>query len=165
VAVIWVFFVANVNRKYQETRSTVCPRGSFAAYDGILYSIVDCKWLDDGEVRTHMQDEGLSDCEYKGMVVELQITNTTDETKEYSLYECCMEGPGYTNGLCADFIVDHPEDNQLHGELAPQESRTVQMPYLCADTMFRKKTWEHLENQEFGLIVSLYPDKVKLLTE
>ena len=167
IIAVWLFFYHRVNSKYPESIEMRCPRGETVIYEELQYEITGCEWLDDTELRTRVgrDEEDILDCNYQAMVVQLNVTNTAEEEKEYSLYECCVEGCGYTNGISSDLVATYAGENQLSGTLEPGESITVWLPYLCAETMVRNDIWKDLKNQEFVVIVSLYPQKTALLVQ
>lgn len=164
--VVWLSFVIQVNAKFPKAVTTTYEKGETAILDGIQYEILDCIWLDAVDVKSYMGDaDSIYDCDYKAMVITLQITNASQTTADYSLYECCVEGAGYTNGLCGELAANLSDGMMLSGELEPGETRIVRMPYMCVESMFAPSVWSQVEHQDFSLVVSLYPEKNALLVQ
>ena len=82
----------------------------------------------------------------------------------FHIHEGCQLSNGIevTGGELAANLSD---GMMLSGELELGETRIVQMPYMCVESMFAPSVWSQVENQDFSLVVSLYPEKNALLVQ
>lgn len=91
------------------------------------------------------------------LMIEMTIYNPTNEEKEFGV-PTNLESGAWSNGLDAPmYVYLNPEAEK---PLASGESITVKMPFTMLYLQFTPSKWKTVQEREYQLMLSLYPEKV-----
>lgn len=156
-----------INKIFPQRKEVVVEKGEFIKYDeGVSISVKDKKWLSEKETEQRIKNLRFDDqWQHKIMDVTFSIKNETDEKKKISFTDLYLETLGVANGLVLQLCTsDHSDYSNLRKEkeLEPGEQKEVTIPYMMVSLHFQKKDWENIENRDFWITFSSYPEKIYL---
>lgn len=154
-----------MNRQFPPAVVKTTPMGKQAEFqDGILISAERKEFASEEEKKeVYEADQFQPDFDNEYLKVRVVLENVSEEEKSVPLTDISIEAAGFANGL-SDVIVlsgDGQEDHFTQN-LEPGEKRQIELWYGVISTMYSKKNWEKVKEDEFYLTYTLYPEKQRL---
>jgi hypothetical protein len=107
--------------------------------------------------------EKLNPDQYRTLLAEVTIKNTTASDNQIPLYTFSPESGVWSNGLDPELFMALNPNTPVKLSLAPGEEKSVVLPYMLYDFQISTHKWLHVDGEKFQLILSLYPQKTILL--
>lgn len=161
VAVILFCFIYRINIKYPNP--TVKKAKNNMEYKSMEYEVKEAGFYTEKEVEALWPDEEFED--YQGYFVQIMVSNVGKERKKIDLgdYELVSES-GFTQGIdMQTFLHINGEDVKDRVYINSGETETYTFPFLIVNANFSDKQWKDLNKEQFGLVLSLYPEKKELI--
>jgi hypothetical protein len=96
--------------------------------------------------------------DYLCYILELQVTNPTEETKRVAITNGYLQTGAWQNGIAAEVFQELNADWE-GSELAPGETLNIRVPYVLFEFQFMEEQWQHVKERSFELVIQLYPEK------
>ena len=96
--------------------------------------------------------------DYLCYILELQVTNPTEETKRVAITNGYLQTGAWQNGIAAEVFQELNADWE-GSELDPGETLTAYLPYVMFDFQFTEEQWQHMKERSFEWVIQLYPEK------
>lgn len=158
----WGHQVYAVNRLIPQTEIRVMKGRRWNPWkDGIEVKVNKADFMSDSAIReTKGTENVLYNYEMKLMWVDLQIRNSRTEEKMVDLLDIAAESEGWCNIPDVQFYDILGESSKpLRLNIEPGETLTYRLPYLFVKANFRNPEWKRIEDKDYYLTLSLYPEK------
>lgn len=103
----------------------------------------------------------VSDSQIRTLLVTIELNNRSDEEQEMSLVQMYAESLIWANGIDGGLYPLFNEDSAdpMGLQLAPHEKKRVVLPYTLYDLQFQQADWKTIDQRNFRLTLSFYPQK------
>lgn len=101
-----------------------------------------------------------SSSDMRAFLVDVQISNNSNDVQNVHIRDFNMESGAWTNGLYAPLYMNINNDPSTIVELQPDEKIERTLAYLIFDTQVNNRAdWDKVEQRDYSLELALYPDK------
>lgn len=155
----------NINEKFPAVQIKEARNGTQLAFrEGVLISLEESKILPEEEYEAFFEMYGEEPIA-EGIIFETTVTleNQTEEVQSVEMTSLRLETlgaafafPAGLNGLSDGYYAP------TVAELQPGEKQTLIYPYIVISTMFSENEWKTVQDREYWLTFSSYPEKTKL---
>lgn len=157
---LFVWRVVAINLKYPAPTLKRYEMGETANYlNTFELTVIDAEFLSDDKAQELFDVENnFKDFEQEYLVTTLNIRNISGETQRFPLSNLTFQSGAFFNGFMFEFM------ERLNGwsdmpELKPGEETTIKVPVNIPKSRFRDSQWETVTQQEFEIVIALYPEK------
>lgn len=162
-ACIWGFFVYRVNKRIPQVKTTVYEGDEWVDWkNGVEIMAEDIRFMEDEAIRSgkDVEDYMVYPFEMKLLWATVSLKNTGREPTKVSLLELGVESPGWSNIPDPQFYYALGErERETSFELKAGEQVKVELPYLMVKINFRNSEWKKIEEKEYHITFTLYPEK------
>lgn len=130
-----------------------------------VFSLLDKRILHEDEVKSNYDISGWGDSydeEFAVAVIDMKITNITDEEQLLEVYAYELSTLGWANGVCAP-LYQQMNEGDMALILEAGESVSLSLPFFLLESHFKESTWDDLENVVFTYLISKYPVRTEML--
>ena len=166
LVVVSAFLIIRINIKYQRGKDIVYGMHEEIPYgEGLMLQIDKSAFVSEDEMRD-FYPELQKERSLRGVFVTATFKNPGLEKKDFLLPEMMIESGAFANGM--DVIVflrinDIPDIYSIKPTLESGESFSLIIPYSILNLQFTPEEWKSIEDRQFSLILSLYPQKKSIL--
>lgn len=161
-----------LNKKYPDPAVETYSQNSIIQLGNYEISLTDWKWSD-GEI-VHEIYPGYKLIEMDGKeyptekervgLAEITVTKTKDDNTKLDLTEITFESGAWGNQFDLElFMKLNPDLEGLVLEMEAGETKKIVFPMTMLDIQFSKKSWSHIDEKQFYVVVQYYPVKYQLL--
>lgn len=171
VVIFSSFRIYNLNNKYPNPKIVEYPIGQSISGGGIDIVVEGSELIDGERLKEIVPDyiygvkntdgSELGNDQVRILLVNLKITNTTDEPQNMTVCQIYAESLTCANGIDAELYEELNVDkgNPIRIELDPNEEMEVVLPYSFCSRQFKSKDWNNIDNRVFDLSLATYPIK------
>ena len=161
-----------LNKKYPDPAVETYSKNSIIQLGNYEISLTDWQWSD-GEI-VHEIYPGYKLIEMDGEeyptekervgLAEITVTKTKDDNTKLDLTEITFESGAWGNQFDLElFMKLNPDLDGLILEMEAGETEKIVFPMTMLDIQFSKKSWNHIDEKQFYVVVQYYPVKYQLL--
>lgn len=161
-----------LNKKYPDPAVETYSKNSIIQMGNYEISLTDWQWSD-GEI-VHEIYPGYKLIEMDGKeyptekervgLAEITVTKTKDDNTKLDLTEITFESGAWGNQFDLElFMKLNPDLDGLVLEMEAGETQKIVFPMTMLDIQFSKKSWSHIDEKQFYVVVQYYPVKYQLL--
>lgn len=161
-----------LNKKYPDPAVETYSKNSIIQLGNYEISLTDWQWSD-GEI-VHEIYPGYKLIEMDGEeyptekervgLAEITVTKTKDDNTKLDLTEITFESGAWGNQFDLElFMKLNPDLDGLVLEMEAGETQKIVFPMTMLDIQFSKKSWSHIDEKQFYVVVQYYPVKYQLL--
>lgn len=156
--------VLQVNSRYPNPRVVQTAGDETMDRDDVLVTVTAAGFL--SRERSHalweMEQQVYGDV--RGYAVTVQIVNNSTQPVHLSLGDFVLSTDTFAQSVDLQMFLEWNEaDIKGKFQMQPGASFTCTLPYMIPKVSYRDKQWLRLEEQQFKLILSLYPIKREIL--
>ncbi len=162
---IFGYRIYRINFKYPKADIMTAEMGSEQVMsDGVSMKVLDVRnyFRDEAEKafgRDITETIGSGDSDYRISVINVELTNTSDQEREIPLYEFTYDSVDYSNGIPQELLPYVTDQYDGYAVLQPGNCVQETLAYVIFDFQFKEKTWIDIDNKEFVLVRDRYPVK------
>lgn len=163
LAVMSVFQIIRVNTQFPQT-SIICANiGESLQLDQLhvkatSFEMVPYKSISNDCSLKSLVDQ-IEDGEVNLIKASIVIENDTDLSVEFPLYDVIFQSIDWANAINLDTFKYFNDNRSLLVEMKPKESLKLILPCLIHQIQFSDKDWKEVQERNFQLVFSLYPQK------
>ena len=156
--------IVRVNQQYPQVEVVNIDKGQTAQLiSGIDMQVVSAQW-NSKEEAAQLYGEDFSqameeDCNYRTVAVTVELSNTTSEEINVSLYNIYLENNIYCNGLAPEVFFRIGNNQAMDISIASNEKQEVMLGYVVYELQFTKAQWNNMPDSTFYLADERYPIK------
>lgn len=157
----------NINKCFPKTKEIRTPLGEQAEFQDDVWISVDKKELLTEEESKKIYKKLNDNLQMKRRILRVTLTlkNKSSETKEVILTDLNMESREMSNGISSMPGIGIEGYDSVKQELEPGESRQIMFSFDVLSSMYTKRAWKKIEEQEIWLTYTAYPEKHMLELE
>lgn len=164
IVCLWGYFFFRINTQYQETEEILYQTGEWIELSPDLeIRAKSYYFMDDAEIRNleNVPDESLYSSEMKLIWVIYEVRNTNnEEIVDNIVSKIPLESDGWYNYGDMTYCL---EEQDASVSLKSGDIIQTKIPYLLLRSNFRTEEWKKIETKEYSVILSLYPQKRKII--
>lgn len=166
VLLYWIWSVVDINRRIPRAEQITYSNGEWVDWEnGVEIRGISSYFMEDDEIRNMpgVSKESLFEDEMRLLWVNIEVRNSSNETKTISMTDFSAESSGWSN--IADMQIYYEmtkEGAQLDTEIRPGEMISYGLPYLLLRANFRDSEWKKVEEKPYYLTIELYPEKRRI---
>ena len=156
----------NLNNKYPPPHVQQYEERQSVPYDSFELTVLETTFMNQETLDATFQDEHSAGVYPKCIVIDLKIYNNSQSEKQIEIYPFVLESGAWSNGIhLAAFLALNADVDQatLTPTLQPGESCMLKLPFTLTQEQFKPSQWKNIENRDFQLTFSLYPEKKTIL--
>lgn len=161
-----------LNRKYPSPAVKTYSPNSIIELGNYEISLTDWQWSD-GKI-VHEIYPGYKLIEMDGKeyptekervgLVEITVTKTKADNTKLDLTEITFESGAWGNQFDLELFVKlNPDLDGLVLDMEAGETKKIVFPMTMLDVQFSEKSWRHIDERQFYVVVQYYPVKYQLL--
>lgn len=158
--IVFIVCAVRINKTYPNPSVEQYDKTQMVESDGFSISIKKARFASEEERDMFWKEEKelYGDCE--GYFITFKVINTGNEEKHCNLGEWCLITDTYAQGVDLEHVYEVNEEN-VAGKLTlkPGESCTITVPFMIGKVNFTDEQWKHIRDQQFRVVLSLYPVK------
>lgn len=161
-----IFRYITLNQKYPPPEIINYSESEPVIYDGQFeITVADNYFLDEQTVKTVFENEISLGQDVKCYLLELTIKNIGDTEKQILIYSFMLESDAWYNGVNMGAFMQLNSDTTdatLQPTLAPGEEYQAKLPFSMISEQFKPASWEEVQNRQYSLVMTLYPQKTSI---
>lgn len=103
----------------------------------------------------------VSDGQIRTLLITVELNNRSDTEQEMSLVQMYAESLIWANGIDGGLypLFNENSTDPMGVRLKPYEKKRVILPYTMYDLQFQHEDWKQIDQRDFRLTLSFYPEK------
>ena len=157
---VWRYVTLNNRYPAPTTKEYRCS--DTVEYGGITLSATGHYFVDSNEAQTLFSDEYEAGHRPQCVVVELKLTNLSQEQRQIALYPFILESQTWKNGIHLQAFMEMDSflsTPTLNPTLEPGQTLSLKLPFVMIKDQFSSKAWTSVKSRDYRLVLSLYPTK------
>lgn len=158
-----VLQIIQINTRFPQTVISSTRLGDETELNGLKLKATSCEMLPYKSIKENEElysviakyDTG----EVNLIKACLTIKNNSDKEAELPLYDVIFQSNDWANAVNLEVFKYFNTDKSLSVKLESGESTDVVLPSLLHKAQFSSKAWDKIEDRDFSLVLSLYPQK------
>ncbi len=163
--VVWSVMFIQINKKYPDTVLVTYEKNEAVQFSECTIKLMGYKWITHEDITSLgcMEDYESYDLgDMKAISLSVLLENKSQKECSVDLTSMVLELPGYVNQMDFDLFVELNQEMKkltLHPTLQPGEKVEVQLPFVIYEDSYFTTSWNEIEKQKGGLVISSYPIK------
>ncbi len=167
VATFWMIQVIKLNRRIPQSKEVLYSDNEWVEWtDAVEVKTEGYYFMRDEEIRKidEIPEESLYSEEMCLLWIRVRIRNEGDDERTVSLLNIAAESPGWSNIPAMDlYYAMDKSGTSLVAQLKKGDEVSCELPYLMLRSNFRESEWKKMEDKQYFVTLSLYPEKRKIV--
>lgn len=163
--------IYDLNQQYPDPHIITHSLGEEIQGNVTSIAILKSELLDGDEIKTldpnyecFTKDEKgniLSPQDERFLLVHMKLINYTDDERSMDIRHIVAESDTWANGIAQDIFIDLNSGKGKPTEirLAPKQEMEIIVPFYLCSVQFKPDDWQKIDNRQFDLVLTLYPEK------
>ncbi len=155
-----VFRIVKVTHKFRIKDTTIYQIGETIEIENMAMKVTDMRFMTKDDLKQYQELIG-EDCD-KSMciVLSVDLKNLLDQETKNDLTFLSMASGAWTQQISYEmFHALNQENASLNLTLQSEQSMQLQLPFILASVQFKDKDWANIQDRDYQLYISLYPEK------
>lgn len=164
VFVVMCFRYYAINTAFPNPVIKSCSIGQIANVNGYSVQVLSKKMYTKSELNPTLQDmiptnfPELQD-DFRICVVEVKFQNLNEVEAPLEVFRFMLQSGAWANGIDHEiFDIFNPE-GKLNMVCKPNEEKTLLLTYSVIKKNFHEQDWVNIDQRNFDLVLSVYPEK------
>lgn len=154
--------IVKVNREYPQAKHIIHDKNEIIykdTYQMVLEGVelYDCSVL--LEERQITEYDTIDNGNEKIILVDLQLTNCSEEMQNINLTNFMLQIGTWSNGWDLELYCQINECEDVVVFLDEEQIEHVTLPFILCEFQFHDRDWRRIDNMEYQLAMSVYPEK------
>lgn len=160
-----------VNTRFPSPKEKTIEFGEGIDYNGCTYQLTSWEWKDGSVIKELLPNYSLllqeNGEEYpiekeKVAFASIKVTNVSNQTQEVDFTSVALESGAWHNQWDIEVFNALNEGKGLVFQMEIGESCEIMIPIILFESQFTGNQWKAVEQREFHIVLSSYPEKIYL---